>query len=172
MICIRNTFLLQELNTNEIIFLVNAYENQASRVKTENFLQKMENKRSFRYNINCCGRHHFPEGICPARGQRCYKCDELNHFAVTCNKLYIIDCINCGINHTENQCYAFGMQCSRCDGLFHFHWKCHSGRIPFCQNCGNSHVDVARKCLAFGKTCTKCGKIGHLSTVCRIKSCK
>ncbi|XP_051174293.1 uncharacterized protein LOC127289997 [Leptopilina boulardi] len=166
-ICIRNSFHLKHLNMNEIIFLVNVHENQENREKRENFLHKLESRNSdLRHNNNCCGQYHLSHGVCPANQQRCYKCNDLNHFAKTCKHLYIIDCLQCGINHAENQCPAFGMQCSRCDGLFHFYWKCPFRMITFCKNCGQSHVDVERKCAAFGKNCMKCQKKGHLFTLC------
>lgn len=166
-IYIRNSFHVKHLNINEIIFLVNVHENQGTREKRENFLQKLESRKSdLHHNNNCCGRYHLSHDVCIANQQRCYKCNGLNHFAKTCKHLYIIDCLQCGINHAENQCPAFGMQCSRCDGLFHFYWKCQFRLKTFCENCGQSHVDVERKCAAFGKICTICQEKGHLAIVC------
>lgn len=155
---------------DEIIFLVNVSENWEARKRRDDFLKRIE-KEGFRQlrNENCCGSNHSQNGICQARGERCWKCDGLNHFAKTCKKRYIRDCINCGINHAESKCGAFGKECSRCEEFNHFYWKCLPAMRIHCPYCGGSHIDIARRCLAFARTCSNCQRVGHFSTMCRSK---
>ena len=164
---VRNPIDLKCLNLDEIMFLVKSYENYESRENLERYLQKLENDHiPLLYNKDCCGRWHRPINKCSASGQRCYKCNGLNHFAKTCKRLYIRDDRNCGISHAEKQCEAFGKQCSRCGKFNHFYWSCFPSMKFNCQNCGTSHLDLATKCAAYGRSCSKCLRVGHLSIMC------
>ncbi|XP_014229832.1 uncharacterized protein LOC106654452 [Trichogramma pretiosum] len=113
-----------------------------------------------------CGHDHSGRR-CPAWGQRCWKCGDLNHFLRCCPKTFIRDCVNCGRNHIQFKCPAYAKECSRCKKNNHFAWQCLGDVINCCDYCGQSHLSGRNNCPAAKNICNKCQKIGHFTSKCR-----
>lgn len=149
---------IQSLSLKEITYIWMVYENvdYGKGEKIENLLV---------WNCHNCGGTHIINE-CPARGKRCNKCGNENHYWMRCPSQYVADCIYCGANHFIRQCPAYLNECSKCHRQNHFCWKCSIPKILNCNFCGMSHIASKSACYAINAICTKCYKRGHFVTKC------
>lgn len=148
----------QSLTVKEMTYIWMSYENANFKRSEEihNFLVK---------NCNNCGRTHKVNN-CYARGKRCNKCGNENHYWTRCPSQFFANCLYCGEGHFVRECPAYLNECNRCNRTNHFSWKCSIAKILNCNYCGLTHIASKSACPAINTICTKCRKRGHFPIKC------
>ncbi|XP_050452390.1 uncharacterized protein LOC126851998 isoform X2 [Cataglyphis hispanica] len=148
----------QSLTLKEMIYIWMSYENV-------NFKQSEEIHNFLIKNCNNCGKTHKINN-CYARGKRCNKCGNENHYWTRCPSQFITNCLYCGENHFVRECPAYLNECNRCNKTNHFSWKCSIAKILNCNYCGLTHIASKSACPAINTICARCYKRGHFPIKC------
>lgn len=149
---------IQSLTVKEITYIWMSYENV-------NFKRTEEIHKSLIKNCRNCGRTHEINN-CRARGKRCNKCGNENHYWTRCPSQFIANCLYCGEGHFVRECPAYMNECSGCNRTNHFSWKCSIPKVLNCNYCGLTHIASKSACPAVNTICTKCYKRGHVPFKC------
>ncbi|KAK2588035.1 hypothetical protein KPH14_004106 [Odynerus spinipes] len=82
-------------------------------------------KRTMSCLCFCGGNHIYKK--CPAYGETCSKCGNMNHFSWKCSKKILLkNCHFCGLSHLQdrNKCPARNSLCCICKTRGHYEVKC------------------------------------------------
>ncbi|XP_072759914.1 uncharacterized protein [Anoplolepis gracilipes] len=152
---------IHSLTVKEMAYIWMSYENA-------NFKRSEEIHNFFVKNCNNCGGTH-ELNKCRARGKRCNKCGNENHYWMRCPSQFITNCLFCGESHFFRECPAYLNECTKCNRTNHFSWKCSIAKVLNCNYCGLTHVASKSVCPAINTICNKCYKRGHFPSKCHKK---
>ncbi|XP_029160508.1 uncharacterized protein LOC114932463 [Nylanderia fulva] len=153
---------IQSLTVKEITYIWMLYENV-------NFKRSEEIHNFIVKNCNNCGRTHKMYN-CYARGKRCNKCGNENHYWTRCPSQFIDNCLYCGEAHFVRECPAYLNECNKCNRTNHFSWKCSISTVLNCNYCGLTHIASRSACSAANTICFICKRRGHVPSKCFKKS--